>query len=382
MATDHMPQGTAKHTIALKMGHPDPATLLTPELKNALQSVSTAALQYGPEQGTKALISYLVDKLNSEQRLGIRPEQMMLVPGATGAVDMIARLFAGSGRVVLVEAPTYVDAIHVFRDHQIELCAIPTDEQGLIIPALEKALDRLKAAGKVPAFLYTIPTFQNPSGATLPHERRMEILRLAEAFGFLVVEDDVYRELYFEAVPPASFYALSNRENVLSIGSFSKILAPGFRLGWLVGSEDRIRQCVNCGTTQMGGGASPFAAQVVTEYCCKGYLEPHVAQLRSMYKARRDVALAALKRYMPSGVCWTHPLGGFFIWLTLPDEILAQDVQRQALQQNVTVAAGNGFFANPSGGAHNLRIAFSYAPLNDLENGIRILGQAIETLKS
>lgn len=382
MITNDMPQGAAKNTISLRMGHPDPATLLTPEMQTAVQSISAAALQYGPERGTTTLISYLVEKLNREQNLSIRPAQMMLVPGATGAVDMIARLFAGSGKIALIESPTYVDAIHVFQDHHIELYSIPTDEHGLIISALEETLKRLTAAGKTPAFLYTIPTFQNPSGATLPYDRRRQILQLAEAFGFLIVEDDVYRDLYFEAMPPASFYALSNQKNVLSIGSYSKILAPGLRLGWLVGSEDLIERCVNCGTTQMGGGASPFAAQVVTTYCCNGYLEPHVAQLRSVYKERRDVALSSLQRYMPDGVTWTQPQGGFFIWLTLPDEILAQEVQYQALQQNVTVAAGAGFFANPSDGDHNLRIAFSYAPLTDLENGIRILGQVIHSLKA
>ena len=163
----------------------------------------------------------------------------------------------------------------------------------------------------------------------------------------------------------------------MSIGSFSKTLAPGLRLGWLVGSEEAIQRCVNCGTTQMGGGANPFAAHIVGEYCRSGYWQEHIARVRSLYKMRRDVALAALDKYMPAGVRWTHPAGGFFIWLALPRDVFAQDVKRRALSEGVALAAGEGFFVNATEGEHHLRLAYSCAAPDDIDAGIRILGQVI-----
>ena len=382
MSSNDLPQGMAHNTISLLLGHPDPATLLTPELGNAMLSVVSSpgcitALQYGPEQGTRSLIDFLVEKIQREQGISISPANLMVVAGSTHAVNMLARLYSKPGGVVLVEAPSYVDALHIFRDHRIELYAIPTDENGLIPDELAKRVAELHANGKLPSFLYTIPNFHNPTGCTLPEARRLEITRLARQYGFLIVEDDVYRDLSFEGAVPASFYALADGNGVMSIGSFSKTLAPGLRLGWLVGSEEAIQRCVNCGTTQMGGGANPFAAHIVGEYCRSGYWQEHIARVRSLYKMRRDVALAALDKYMPAGVRWTHPAGGFFIWLTLPRDVFAQDVKRLALSEGVALAAGEGFFVNSTDGEHHLRLAYSCAVPDDIDAGIRVLGQVI-----
>jgi len=380
-----MPQGTAPNTIALMLGHPDPATLLPPELREAMMQMlsvpqASIALQYGQEQGTPDLIHVLVEKINREQSLTIGPENVMIVAGSTHAVDMLARLYARPHGVVLVEAPTYADALHIFRDQQIELCAIAMDEDGLIPSELEQQVQRLRGRDTSPSFLYTVPTFHNPTGRTLPEARRREIIRLARRYGFLIVEDDVYRDLAFEGEVPASFYALAEGEGVLSIGSFSKTLAPGLRLGWLLGAEEHIERCVNCGVTQMGGGASPFVAQMVAEYCKRGHWESHILQLRTLYNTRRDVALTALSQYMPQAVRWTHPAGGFFIWLHVPENVFGQDVKRVAFERGVLVAAGGGFFVNTADGLHNLRLTYSCASPDDIDTGIRILAEVIESL--
>src|SRR2546428_5437137 len=382
MTSNELPQGMAQNTISLMLGHPDPETLLTPELRNTMESVLSSpqaytGLQYGPERGTQSLITFLIEKINREQSLSLHSGNLMLVAGSTHAVDMLVRLYARPGGVVLVEAPTYVDAIHIFRDHQIELCSIPMDEDGLITNELEKQVVQLHSSGKFPSFLYTIPNFHNPTGSTLSEARRLEIIRLARDNGFLILEDDVYRDLSFEGAVPTSFYALAPGKQVLSIGSFSKTLAPGLRLGWLLGSEDAIQHCVNCGTTQMGGGANPFVARIVAEYCWSGSWERHIEHVQSLYKRRRDVALSALSRYMPADVRWTHPGGGFFIWLSLPERVFAQQVKRLAFQEGVVLAAGEGFFVHPADGEHNLRLAYSCATPNDIDAGIRILAQVI-----
>jgi 2-aminoadipate transaminase len=376
------PQGTAPGVISLLLGHPDPETLLPAELREAMQRVLASpyaytGLQYGAEQGVQSLIEVLVEKINREQGLALQPANVMIVAGSTHAVDMLARLYAGAGSVVLVEAPTYVDSLHVFRDHHVELHAVPMDEDGLISGELEERVIQLQERGTPPCMLYTIPNFHNPTGRTLSEARRVEIVRLARQYNFLIVEDDVYRDLPFEGTVPASFYALANGEQVFSIGSFSKTLAPGLRLGWLVGSAEDIQRCANCGTALMGGGANPFAAQIVAEYCRSGAWEQHIQRLRPLYKMRRDVALAALERYMPSGVEWTHPQGGFFLWLRLPERLSAQQIRQQALQQGVSLAAGAGFFVNPADGEHHLRLAYSCATPDDIDAGIRILARVI-----
>ncbi|HWZ17619.1 MAG TPA: PLP-dependent aminotransferase family protein [Ktedonobacteraceae bacterium] len=383
MISNDLAQGTSANTISLNFGHQDPKTLLTEELHSAMLQVVNSpdayvALQYGKEQGTWSLIEYLVGKLQREQGLSLQPANLMMIAGSTGGVDMLARLYAEPGGVVLVEAPTYVDALHVFRDHHIELCSIPMDDDGLIPSELEKQVVQLQSRGIFPSLLYTIPNFHNPTGSTLPEARRIEIIRIAQRYGLLIVEDDVYRDLAFEGELPASFYALANGKQVFSIGSFSKTLAPGLRLGWLVGSEESIQYCVNCGVAQMGGGANPFVARMVAEYCQTGALEKHIHHLQSLYKMRCDVALEALSKYMPSDTKWTCPKGGFFIWLSLPENAFVQDVKRLAEHDGVLVSAGEGFFVNPGDGEHNLRIAFSCAKPEDIGAGIRILAQVIE----
>lgn len=385
MTAHNLPQGTTPGIIPLLLGHPDPETLLTPELREAMQHVidsaqAIAALQYGPEQGARDLVTVLVEKINREQNLALQPANLMIVAGSTHAVDMLARLYARKGGVVLVEAPTYADSLHIFRDHQIELCAIPMDEEGLIPGELERRLAQIRARGSFVSMLYTIPNFHNPTGRTLSETRRQELIRLARQENFLIVEDDVYRDLAFEDSVPASLYALAGGQQVMSIGSFSKTLAPGLRLGWLVGSEEEIQRCLTCGTMQMGGGANPFTAQMVAEYCLSGAWEKHIERVRALYKTRRDLALSALEQFMPAGVEWTHPTGGFFLWLSLPERVFAQEVKRQALAQGVAVAAGDGFFVNPADGAHNLRLAYTRATPEEITRGIRILAEVIRRL--
>jgi DNA-binding transcriptional MocR family regulator len=334
------------------------------------------ALQYGPERGTPALIDYLVKKLNREEGLGLTGDNLMLVAGSVHAVDMIARRTAGHDGVVLVEAPTYHDALRVFRDHGVDLRPVPTDGDGMVVEALAEQLALLQREGKPPRLLYTIPNFQNPSGVTLTAARREAILELAREYGFLVVEDDVYRDLAFEGEVPPSFYALSGGWGVLRIGSFSKIVAPGLRLGWLFAAPEHVQRCVNCGTSQMGGGASPFTAHVVAEYCRAGHLEPQIARLRQVYRRRRDVTLAALESHMPSGVTWTRPRGGFFLWLTLPAGMSVGALREAAREQGVLFVPGTGFFAG-GGGERNLRLAFSFLPPDEIEQGVAIMAQAI-----
>jgi 2-aminoadipate transaminase len=382
MQSYDLPQGIAENMISLLVGHPDPTALFTPQFQEAMLRALHSpqahhALEYGREQGNPALIDYLVEKINREQRLSLSRDQLMIVAGSTHAVDMIIRLYAKPGGVVIVEAPTYGDSLQIFRDHGVDLYSVPVDAHGAVVEDLERLLQRLSASNKSPRLFYTIPTFHNPMGVTLSEERRIQIIRLARQYDFTIVEDDVYRDLAFDSPVPPSFYALAEGVQVMHIGSFSKTLAPGLRLGWLIASADAVQGFVNCGTTQMGGGASPLSAQIVAEYCRQGYWDDHVDHLRQLYGMRRDRMLSALDQFMPDSVSWTKPSGGFFIWLTLPDNITAREVKQQALERGVLVASGEGYFINPADGAHNLRLTYSFAPPEDIETAVQILADVI-----
>jgi 2-aminoadipate transaminase len=251
------------------------------------------------------------------------------------------------------------------------------DEEGLLPAALAEQIERLHARGAAPCLLYTVPTFHNPTGRTLSEARRREIIELARRYHFWIVEDDVYRDLSFTGAVPPSFYTLAGGKQVLSIGSFSKTLAPGLRLGWLVAPEEEIQRCVECGTTCMGGGANPLVAHMVAEYARSGAWEAHIQMLRALYQERRDGALAALNRFMPAEVTWTQPQGGFFLWPGLPAHLQAQEIKQAALQQGLAVSAGDGFFVNPADGARHLRLTYSCASPADIQTGIQILARII-----
>ncbi len=382
MKPDSTPQGVVAGSIPLFAGHPS-SDLLPVE---ALQRVIGAAwqgrgvarfLNYGDEQGNPQLIEFLVERLNRRENLGIRRENLMIIGGSTGGVGMITQHLTAPGDAILVDAPSYRDALHIFRDHGLEICAAPIDDDGIIVAELERNLRELKASGKTPRFYYVVPSFQNPSGIIMAVERRREVIKLSREYRFAIVEDDVYSDLRFEGALPPSFYALADGENVLRLGTFSKTLAPGLRIGWLIASAERIAGFVESGLLRMGGGANPFSAAVVADYCRSGAWEAHIQWLRGQYRRRRDIALAALDSCMPKDVEWTRPTGGYFIWLRLPPSVRVDALDARAKEQGVYFASGKGFFVNPEDGAHHLRLSFSFLPVAELQAGIEILGDLI-----
>ncbi len=211
-------------------------------------------------------------------------------------------------------------------------------------------------------------------------KRRKEILDVARTFDFIILEDDVYRDISFEGNPPPSYFALAGGHGVLRIGSFSKNLAPGLRLGWLIAEPEILEICMNCGTTQMGGGANPFVSRIVAQFLAGGNWEVHISKLQAIYHDRRDIALSALERFMPTGVRWTVPSGGFFLWLTLPPNVPVSSLEAASLQKKVVFSAGPDFFVDPEDGNQNFRLAYSFAEPDELEEGIRILAETIDEL--
>ena len=369
--------------IPFVYGHPDPDLLPVEKIiaatERALRARGRLALQYGPEQGYGPLLDYLIGKVERDEGLRISRANIMLCAGAAQGLDTAVRLFTRPGDVVLVEAPSYHEALATLRDHPVELRQVPIDDQGLVVEALAERLEALSLIGQRIAFLYTIPTFQNPAGVTLTAERREALVKLVSKRGLLLVEDDVYRDLCFEGQVPPSLFELAGGRGVIRLGSFSKILAAGLRLGWIIAEPQVIQRIVNCGLKGNEGGANPFVAHVVAAFCQEGWLEPHIARLVARYRTRRDALLAALEREMPDGVRWTRPGGGFFVWLTLPEPLEAEAVLTAATERGVLFAPGVRFFAEASegGGRRNLRLPFSFLSEAQMAEGVRILAEVM-----
>ncbi|MBN1661817.1 MAG: PLP-dependent aminotransferase family protein [Anaerolineae bacterium] len=393
MSTDYDPLASVQAagppgTISFIYGLPDPATFPAEMLRQAADHVlrdrPEIALQYGPEQGYGPLIDYLRNRLARDEGLIIGRPEIMLTRGSASTLDHMATLLAQPGDVVLVEAPTYHETLQLFRDHRLRPLQVPTDGEGMSVDGLAARLGELASHGERARFLYLIPNYQNPTGITLATERRQPILDVAAAHDLLVIEDDVYRDLAYEDAPPASLLAIERRDSpgarmagrVLRISSFSKILAPGLRLGWLLASADQIQTLVQSGLSAMGGGANPLVANIVAEYCLQGHLEAHIERLRDIYRERRDAMLTALRTHMPDGAEWTYPGGGFFIWLRLPEPLLAPEVAARARGEGLLIPVGNPFFAEQPTGQY-LRLAFSYVTPERIRKGIEKLGEVL-----
>jgi len=368
-------------SISFIYGLPDPKTFPVDELQRCFDQVlrenSALALQYGPEQGYGPLIDFLIARIERTENLNIARPNLMLTGGATQALDHMCSLFTRSGDWVLVEAPTYRDSLQLFQDHGLRLKQVPMDKEGLIIDELHGRLESFAKARERVRFLYTIPTYQNPTGVTLSEQRRRELVDLSKEWDLLIVEDDVYRDIAFEAVKLPSLFSLDQSGHVLSIGSFSKIMSPGLRLGWLVGPEKHICSLIDSGFRHMGGGANPLVANALSLYCRKELLESHIESLRKLYGQRKDVMLDALNSSMPEGVRWSKPEGGFFVWITLPDGLRATDLVRDAKKAGLWILAGDPFFAEKPTGQH-LRLAFSYVETDKIRAGIEKLASLLK----
>jgi 2-aminoadipate transaminase len=359
-----------------------PVDRLEEACDNVLRKHSAYALQYSPTEGCEVLREMIARHM---ARYGIRTkiENVLITSGSQQALDLIGKLLIDSGDRVLVEAPTYLGALQAFSLYGAQYLSVAVDEDGLRTELLETNL-RLG-----PKFMYILPNFQNPAGITLSEDRREEMVLLADKYGIPIIEDDPYGQLRYEgehitplvvtdrkSVPRDSDFA---HGNVIYLSTFSKTLAPGLRLGWIVAPADVIGKL-----TQLKQGAdlhtSTFTQLVAYEVARGGFLDRHVRRLRKFYRERRDVMLEALEECFPSEVTWTHPKGGLFLWVSLPRGMDSQLLFRSALAEKVAFVPGDSFYAdNDLESYRHLRLNFSYCAPEQIREGIRRLSVAVKT---
>ena len=368
--------------IDLGWGHPSPDLHPTEALAVASERVlgqqSAVPLQYGAVQGYGPLLEALADFLSSQPAYGnlpVDPTSLFLTAGASQGIDLATTVFAQSGDTVFVEEPTYYLIGRIFLDHGLKVVGIPTDQDGLDTDALETML----LDGHRPTLLYVIPTYQNPTGSTLSTERRQRLIRLAAQYGFTILADEVYQLLHYGLPPPPPLAVIDDTPDgcVVSFGSFSKILAPGLRLGWVHAAPGIIRRFVDSGVAASGGGLSHFAAAVAQATLEMGLLQEHVARLRRTYTMRRDAVVQMLTTDFAEHVEFDRPDGGYFFWLKLRDDVDADDLLPRALEAGVSYRPGTAF-SSVGGLRDALRISFSLYDVDDLAEGLHRLGRSIQ----
>jgi 2-aminoadipate transaminase len=364
----------ADRRISFIFGFPDPASLPADEVaaatSRALAMRGRTALQYGDNAGYSGLIDTLLAKLARDQGIQASRENILITAGGSQAIGLLLDALVDWGDTIVSEMPTWLGAVQAFRNVGANVVPIPVDAEGTDLRALERELERLRRDGITPKFIYAISNFQNPTGVTMSLQRRHDLLALARSAHTLLVEDDAYFDLRYEGEKLPAIYSLDTTGTVVYMGTLSKTMGPGMRLGWLVGPAELIRRL---SALKVDGGTNVFGAHVAAEWLPERLL-PHVERLRSVYQRRRDLMLDALAQYMPPGTHWTRPEGGFFIWVTFPEGIDTKRMLPQVRELGVDYLPGPECFSQDAG-ANQLRLSFSFAEDDLIEQGIRVIGE-------
>lgn len=364
--------------ISFAGGLPSPDSFPIEDIKRVtaevLEQEGKAALQYGTTEGDIKLRTLLAER-HRKDGLNLSPENIIITTGSQQALDLCGKIFINRGDVVICGLPSYLGGLNAFSNYGAVLKGIQLDDHGMRPDLLEKTITSLKKEGKTIKFIYIIPDFQNPTGVTLPLARRLEIIRIAERHDLIIVEDSPYRDVRFAGSPEPLMSSLDAHGRVLTLNTFSKILAPGFRLAWVTGHREIIDKMV---TAKQAADlcTPPFVQKITARYIEQGLLDINLRKTIELYRRRRDYMLKCFREQMPEGVKWTEPDGGLFLFVTLPPAMDAARLLEKAIRKNVAFVCGSVFYCNNEG--HNtMRINFSFADEKDTCEGIRRLAEVI-----
>ncbi len=366
--------------IDLGWGHPDPALLPLEAIRHAsnraLERLGLETLQYGHAAGPGPLLEYLMTWIESREGRVPADDEIMVTGGNSHGLDQLLTLCTTPGDTILVESPTYHLAVRILHDHPLNLVPVPTDQEGLNVDALAGMLEQLRLRGQTVRALYLVPTFNNPTGLSLSLARRQRLVELAAEAELLIIEDDVYRELVYDPPAPPSLWSMAPSGVVARLGSFSKSLAPGLRVGWLTAGRQVISRLTGGGMLDSGGGVNHFTALVVASLCESGDYDAQIARLRATYRERRDALVGALARELPPGRSFQAPRGGFFVWVALPNEVDAKSLLPRAEALGVSYLPGQVFYLDGRG-QNALRLAFTLYSPDKLVEAAQRLGEAL-----
>jgi DNA-binding transcriptional MocR family regulator len=361
--------------IDLSIGQPGtsllPLAAMAQAAQHCLSQGNSYLLAYGAERGNWYFHNALAGFLSEQYKLSLNPDHFFTTTGISQGLDFICSLFTRPGDTIFIEKPTYSLALGIFADHRLNVVGLPMDEDGLIIETLEEEL-----AHQTPVFVYTIPTFHNPTGHTLSAARREKLVQLSRKYNFLIVADEVYQLLAYTGMPPAPMAKYTQAATVLSLGSFSKILAPGLRLGWIQTHPDLMKRLTTTGLINSGGGLNPFTSAIVQSAIELGLQEKQLSHLKKAYLQRKNALNSALRENLSDSVSFVESDGGFFTWLQLPQQVDAEKLLPEAHKHDVSFAPGS-FFSPRRDLKNYLRLSFAYYEESELKEGAERLASVI-----
>ena len=372
--------------ISFGSGEASPTVLpdMTQAAEIALSRYRSETLQYAPAMGLPALREWLCGYL-LEEGVSASPDEVIVINGAKHGLDLVCRLLLDEGDSVVVSAPTYFTGIPILRSHGAKLLEIAQDAEGLDVEALRALVEELAKEGRpIPKFIYDVPDFHNPTGITMTRRRREAVVELIAKYGIFFVEDSPYRRIRFEGDDEPTLKSLDEEGWVISLGSFAKLLAPGLRVGWVVASSNLVARLAQL---KSDGGSCPLTQRMVLEFCGAGHFATHNERARSAYRDHRDRMVAAITRYFPK-LSLTIPQGGYYLWLPLAAGVSGDELASAAAREGVFLHAGSEFYANPERKypdnfwppASHVRLAYSFASLEAIDEGVTRLARAYESI--
>jgi 2-aminoadipate transaminase len=357
---------------------------LTVAATRALTAFRPESLQYGTPLGMLAMRNWIAGYLRDDGA-NVDVHNIIVVNGAKQGLDLICRALTDEGDAIVVTGPTYFTAIPIFRSFGLEFVEVPQDAEGLDVAVLAERLAQRRAAGKQsPKFIYDVPDFHNPSGITMSLARRRALLEIADANGIAVIEDSPYRRLRYEGATLPSLKSLDRNGIVLALGTFSKLIAPGLRIGWVCGDPDVITRLARL---KSDGGTSPMTQRLILEFLLAGGLEPHIERARTVYALHRDLMIAQLERELPEA-SFVRPHGGYYLWLTLPEGSDSAALAERAYDAGVSAIAGSAFYAADDSDSarargvpqRNMRLAYSSATSDRITEGVKLLAATYHSM--
>ncbi len=368
--------------ISLAGGFPDTRLFGEEAFRGISQNIaadSAQALQYGPTAGLEAIKDVIVDVMSAEG-VDVSQEEVFTTTGAQQGLDLVAKVFLDEGDAILCEGPTYAGALNAFAAYRPRIMHVPMDRAGMIPVAAREGLKKARKQGIRVKFIYTVPNFQNPAGVTMAAERRRELLQIAREYDLVIIEDNPYGMLRFEGEQLPSLSAIEKEEEggvdrVVYLGTFSKIFAPGVRLGW-VHAQPGILHKINVGKQGADLCSSNLSQMMISSYFQHADWRGYVKRLTEIYRERRNAMLDALAEFMPKEVHWTHPEGGLFVWATMPSYLDATNMLPRAISRNVAYVPGEGFYAGGEG-KNCMRLNFSFVEPEKIRRGIELLSEVI-----
>jgi len=371
--------------ISFAGGLPDPEVFpydfISDSVKRIMDKNGKIALQYGPTEGLMELKEEFLKFLEKEEGIKAKPENLLITTASQQALDMVGRLFIDASDPILVELPSYMGALQVFKSYGADFVGVKmNDIDGIEIDDLEERLKWLVSQDEHYKFLYLIPDFQNPTGVTIPQEKRKKIIEISNKYNVAIIEDSPYRQVRFEGKAPDMLYKLDKdtlkTDNVVSLFTISKTFAPGLRVGIVLANEQIIRKMVIL-KQSLDLCTASLNQLLFADFLASGEFYKHVEVVKKVYKKKKDAMLDVLQKYMPEGVTWTKPEGGLFLWVKLPEYMSADDMFEDAIKENVAYVIGSAFHCDGSG-KNTMRLNFSYATMDEIEEGIKRLATAIK----